>query len=138
MRLSLLLVELNYLDKLLVTQGVEGVERLRWLVESLCQNLDHPQLACLPYGEAGFAVILHGCDRRQAVELGNEVIARARRLGASRPGSREGTFSISLGAATVALPPKNFPPQALLEGAGRCLYGSRASGGSVVKSIEIY
>jgi GGDEF domain-containing protein len=46
--------------------------------------------------------------------------------------------SISVGAATVALPPKNFPPEDLLAAAERCLYGSAASGGNVVKSIEIY
>jgi hypothetical protein len=34
--------------------------------------------------------------------------------------------------------PKNFPPRDLLEGADRCLYASHASGGGVVKSIEIY
>jgi hypothetical protein len=43
-----------------------------------------------------------------------------------------------VGAATVALPPKNFPVADLIRGAERCQYGSRTSGGSVLKSIEIY
>jgi hypothetical protein len=45
---------------------------------------------------------------------------------------------LSVGAAAVALPPRNFPPQHLFDGASRCLYGSHAAGGGVVKSIEIY
>jgi len=47
-------------------------------------------------------------------------------------------LSIHVGAATVTLPPKNFPAQDLLESADRCLYGSRTSGGNVMKSIEIF
>jgi hypothetical protein len=43
-----------------------------------------------------------------------------------------------VGVATIALPTKNFLPATLLDGASRCLYGSHASGGTVVKSIEIY
>ena len=136
--LSLLLVELSHPDKVLATRGIEGLNRLRRLLEMLCQGLDHPQLACLPYGEASFAVVLWDCDRRQAVELGNELIDRVRRIGLSRPGSLDSAFTVGLGAATVALPPKNFPPRDLIEIANRCLYGSRASGGNVIKSIEIY
>ena len=44
---------------------------------------------------------------------------------------------LDAGVATVAPPPKNFPRD-LLDGADRCLYASHASGGGVVKSIEIY
>ena len=47
-------------------------------------------------------------------------------------------MGISVGAATVSVPAKDFPPEDLFEGAQRCLYGSHASGGGVVKSIEIY
>jgi PleD family two-component response regulator len=47
-------------------------------------------------------------------------------------------LKLDIGVATVAQPPKNFPPRDLLDGADRCLYASHASGGGVVKSIEIY
>ena len=47
-------------------------------------------------------------------------------------------LKLDVGVATVAQPPKNFPPRDLLDGAERCLYASHASGGGVVKSIEIY
>ena len=37
---------------------------------------------------------------------------------------------------TLALPPKNFPPQQLIDAAQRCLTGVQLSGGNAVKSIE--
>jgi hypothetical protein len=43
-----------------------------------------------------------------------------------------------VGAATLALPPRNFPPHELIEAAWRCLTGARAAGGNTVKSIDIY
>lgn len=136
--LSLLLVELNQFDKLLFLRGIEGVERLRRLLQALCQKLDHPGEACVPYGEAGFALVLTNCDRRQVVQLGNELANSARRLGAPRGAALDQAFTISVGAATVALPPKNFVAEDLVTAAQRCLYGAHTSGGSVVKSIEIY
>ena len=47
-------------------------------------------------------------------------------------------LKLDMGVATVVQLPKNFPPRDLLDGADRCLYASHASGGGVVKSIEIY
>ncbi len=60
-----------------------------------------------------------------------------RRLRSARRGGLRQPVTLSVGVATVALPPKNFPAEDLLAAADRCLYGSRASGGGVVKSIEI-
>jgi PleD family two-component response regulator len=95
-------------------------------------------MACLRHGEAGFAVILPDCERRKAVEIGDELIqeiSRVRPVGLDR-GPR--AASLSVGVASVAMLPKNFPPRDLFTTASRCLYGSHASGGSVVKSLEIY
>jgi hypothetical protein len=61
-----------------------------------------------------------------------------RRLANREKSEAEPALSIHVGAATATLPPKNFPAQDLIESADRCLYGSRASGGNVMKSIEIY
>ena len=60
-----------------------------------------------------------------------------RRVRPARRGGVQQPVTLSVGVATLALPPKNFPAQDLLTAADRCLYGSRASGGGVVKSIEI-
>ena len=135
--LSLLLVELNHADQLLDERGAQAVELLRRLLEALCRRLDHAGMSCLAHGRVGFALILPDCDRRQAAEYGNQLIGAVRRLGHARTAGIQRAFSISVGAASVALAPKNFPAADLAASASRCLYGSRASGGSVMKSIEI-
>jgi HD-like signal output (HDOD) protein/GGDEF domain-containing protein len=136
--LSLLLVELDRREEVLSRVGKETVSHLRRLVESACRGLDHPGALCLPHAEAGFALILPDCNRGPAVRLGNQLIDEVRRLAPGHGPDGRSTVSISVGAATVSLPPKNFPARDLLVAAGRCLSGSRASGGSVLKSIEIY
>jgi HD-like signal output (HDOD) protein/GGDEF domain-containing protein len=135
--LSLLLVELDRLDELAVDLGVEGLSSLRQSLEFFCRRVDHPCAICVTHGEAGFALILPDCERRLAVELGNQLIEQFRGLGPF--GARDQrAVGISVGVATVVLPPKNFSPDDLLAAADRCLYGSRVSGGGVVKSIEIF
>jgi HD-like signal output (HDOD) protein/GGDEF domain-containing protein len=134
--LSLLLVEINHLDRLQNARGTRGVALVRRLVAALCRRLDYPDMTCLDWGESGYALVLPRCDRRQAVQLGNQLIGDVCRLASVRADSIHPTFGISVGAATVTLPPKNFLYNDLIESANRCLYGSRASGG-VIKSIEL-
>jgi HD-like signal output (HDOD) protein/GGDEF domain-containing protein len=136
--LSLIFVELNQADKLVLTRGVEGFQRLLRQLELFCQELEHPSMRVIPSGEAGYALVLPDCDRRQAMQLGNQLISSVRRLADREKLDVEPALSIHVGAATVTLPPKNFPAHDLIESADRCLYGSRASGGNVMKSIEIF
>ncbi|MHC4176487.1 MAG: HDOD domain-containing protein [Planctomycetota bacterium] len=133
--LSLVLVQLDRLDELVVNPGVRGFGELRQALEDLCRRVDHPCAICLAYGDAGFALILPHCERPLAVQLASQLIEQLRRSGLLGADDRRAT-SISVGAATVALPPKNFPPEDLLAAADRCLYGSQASGGSVVKRLR--
>jgi HD-like signal output (HDOD) protein/GGDEF domain-containing protein len=135
--LSLILVELHQADKHRLIRGAEGLNRLRRLVEVLCQKLEHPQMSVVAHGEVGCAIIMPDCDRQTAAQLGNQLIARTRQLGQSEKGDAETGLAVAVGVATVALPSKNFPAEDLVKAADRCLYGSRASGGSVLKSIEI-
>ncbi len=135
--LSLLLVELVGTSELVFTAGADGVARLRQVLETACRQLDHPNMICLPHSEAGFAIILPDCERRAAVELGNTLIDRLRGLAQMHRAGRS-LRGIAVGAATVSLPPRNFPAEELFSAADRCRYGSHASGGGVVKSIEIY
>ncbi|MCR4413792.1 MAG: HDOD domain-containing protein [Thermoguttaceae bacterium] len=136
--LSLLLVELCDVNELVLTRGVEGFQRLLLFVERACRGLDHPSVHCLPFREAGFAVLLPDCERRAAVGLANQLLDRLRRHSQEPNRSKRHAVSLGVGVATVAMPPRNFPPQDLLEAATRCLNGSNAAGGGVVKSIEIY
>ncbi len=138
--LSLLMVELNNVEQIVFSLGRDGYQKAcRWL-ETLCRELEHPGAVCLPIGEAAFALILVDCDRRQVAGPANELIHAVQGFAHRRANSGDDTavLSISVGAATVAMLPKNFSPESLVESADRCLYGSRASGGGVLKSIEIY
>ena len=136
--LSLLLVELDHREESLSRVGSEALGQLRRFVESACRGVDHPGAICLPHGDTGFALVLPDCDRGPAARLGNQLIDEVRRLTPGRGPDGRSAVSISVGAATVSLPPKNFPPCDLLVAAARCLSGSRTSGGGVLKSIEIY
>ncbi|NUQ66522.1 MAG: hypothetical protein HUU20_29010, partial [Pirellulales bacterium] len=135
--LSLLIVDPADSSELFLTLGSDEYDRFRRFLEAACRTID-PSALCLPNGEAGFAVVLPGFERQAAVRMGNQLIDQVRRLPLrSAAGSRRAA-SLAVGAATVSLPPKNFPPDDLFSAANRCLYGSRLSGGGVVKSIEIY
>jgi len=134
--LSLLLVDVNSSEQITAERGTGALSMLSRLLEALCRKLEHAGMSLLRYGTAGCAVILPGCDRRQVAQYGNMLIDSARRLGEARTAGVQRSFSISVGASTVAMPPKNFAAQDLIQSAERCLYGSRTSG--VMKSIEIY
>ena len=136
--LSLLLVELSNADELVLKIGLEGVHEACRAVESLCRHVDQRYSLCLPHGDFAFALILADCDRQTAVRLGNQLIRQVGRSPSANPPDGHWTAQVSVGVATVALPPRNFPAHDLIDGASRCLYGSHASGGGVVKSIEIY
>jgi HD-like signal output (HDOD) protein/GGDEF domain-containing protein len=136
--LTLLLVELDDVERLKISFTAEGFRKLCGFLEKTCGGVDHPGAVCLPYGDHGFAVLLPDGDRQPAVRLAGELIDRVRRVMAGGPSRGRSVLSISVGAATVSIPSRNFRPEGLVEGAQRCLHASQASGGGVVKSIEIY
>ena len=136
--LSLLLVELTHMEDLRTSLGPDRFESLRKLLETVCRRLDHPLAEGMSHGEAGFAVILLNCERQTAVALGDEIIRTMRHLASCGSIPSDRPIHLAVGAATLSLPLKNFAPQDLLAGADRCLYSSHASGGNVVRSIEIY
>ena len=82
--------------------------------------------------------MLPDSDRSSAIALGNQLLERVRLLSSDRGPGTASTIGVSIGVATLSIPSKNFPPNDLFKAAARCLYGSHASGGGVLKSIEIY
>jgi HD-like signal output (HDOD) protein/GGDEF domain-containing protein len=136
--LSLLLVKFSAGDELLTACGPQETATMRQTLATVCAQLDHPGTICLPHTDFGFALILPGAERQQAVELGNDLIRTVFTLAKTAGVEKKERLKLDVGVATLAQPPKNFPPRALLDGADRCLYASHASGGGVVKSIEIY
>jgi GGDEF domain-containing protein len=136
--LTLLLVELDGVPELTAAFGTEGLGKLRRFVERACRSVDHPGAICLDDGDHGFAVVLPDCERHAAVRLANHLIDQIRQVNPAQSSPGRPTLSVSAGAAALSVPPKNFHPQDLLEAARRCLYASHASGGSVVKSIDVF
>ncbi len=133
--LSVLLVEVEDLGELVFGRGVARTERLLDFIEQACQDFDHPLAQCVNCCDSRFAVLLPECDRRTGLELANQLLAEVRALRAAAPGATK--LAVSLGLATVALPPKNFPANELLTSAGRCLGAARLSGGNTIKSLEL-
>jgi HD-like signal output (HDOD) protein/GGDEF domain-containing protein len=136
--LSLLLVKLSAGEELLANCGQQELATVRRVLGKVCARLDHPGTISLPHTEFGFALILPGAERTEAVELGNDLIRAVRNLAVSAGVLQQDSLKLDIGVASSAQLPKNFPPRDLLEGADRCLYASHVSGGGVVKSIEIY
>ena len=68
--MSLMLVQMNEPESLALTLGRQGFLEARNRIAQDCRDMEHPQRACLPYGEVGFLVILSDCERQTAVHLG--------------------------------------------------------------------
>ncbi len=136
--LSLLMLQLEPPAEESFGPGTAGYDLLLRELERGCRRLDHDGAQCRPTTSGGFALILPDCERRQAVEYGNQLSREWRKWVRETPWSgRAPEASVSIGAATIGLPPRNFSPADMSDAAARCVYASRSSGG-VVKSIEIY
>ena len=138
LELSLLVVQIDAYDELVASRGLIDAQGMVGALEALCRRLDQPGAVTVLTREARFKIILPDCDRRQAVEYGNQLVQSVRQMVASGTTSGQPAMTISVGAATVALPPKNFPPEDMVEAAQRCLYSAQSCGGNSTKSIEIY
>jgi len=136
--LSLLMIEVDDFAGQIIARGRSQAERLVRILQIISQKLNDGRTTVVPQRDAALAILLPGCDRQQVVRIGGELVRRFPRvIGQQLPASPI-PVSISCGAATVAVPTRNFPPQSLLEAAERCLYGAQSCGGGTVKSIEIY
>lgn len=136
--LSLVLIELDDFADMIFTHGREGAIQVTELLEgsiaAACEQGDVRQ----QIDESLFAVILEDCDRQQAARWGKHFISEVQNSSPHWPQLGGASATVSVGVASLALPPRNFPPQDLIDAAQRCLNGARASGGNVLKSIDIY
>ena len=136
--LSLLLVELIAPGEVIANRGVEVYNSLTRSLKDVVRAVDHDGAVRCEHSEAGWAVLLPNCDRQPAVELAHQLIDAFGKLAARVAPSGTTATALASGVATVSMPSKNFNPEDLFARADRCLYASTVSGGSVVKSIEIY
>ena len=109
------------------------------VLDSACQGVDVREVLVKPVSTTRRALMLTNCERRDAVRLADQAMERAEQLALQL--ADKGTMQkvdVSAGVASVALPPKNFPPQDLLEKAQRCLVAAQSASSGTVKSLEIY
>jgi len=109
------------------------------VLEMACRSIQVKGMFCEVHNPCRRTLVLPGCERDEAVRLAEATIERIERM-AQRLESK-GTvldYVASVGVSSVALPPKNFPPQDLLDTAQRCLAAAQSTGNGVVKSLEIY
>lgn len=133
--LSLLYVELR--------GGNEGSpEEQQWLsrvLETACYEVDASEKRVEQLEARRWTLILPGYDRQQTVRFANELIREVEQtLQQYYMEDETFPFVVSVGVASVTLPPKNFPPLDLVAAAQRCLSAARSSETSVVKSLEIF
>ena len=129
--LSLLLVAVDDWRQFAVA-GSDRVRRFARLFQTACEQLEHPGLRLLMLDDSHYAIVLPACDRRLAVEFASQLRRTLPQPAAASP------VTLSLGVATVALPPPNFAASDLYTAAHRCLHAAQSTGGNSVKSIEIY
>jgi HD-like signal output (HDOD) protein len=143
--LSLLLVESGAVNALAFPDE-DITSRIRQSLEIECRAYGLADAQLLSITACQLAVILPGCERRQAVALANEVLAQFVEVApktASKSASKQDapqavqTLMVSAGVATAAAIPKNFDPWRLVESAERCLYAARSCNTNTVKSIEM-
>ncbi|HEY2883189.1 MAG TPA: HDOD domain-containing protein [Pirellulales bacterium] len=135
--LSLILLEIDQYDKMLAKQELQKAQRISQLVGLVCGRQQHAQGSSIPVRDGCFAVLLPDCDRRQAVDHGQELLREVRRIGQPNSETAENRFSVSIGIATLPMTPKNFQPQTLIDSAARCLHAAQRSSGNTLKSIDV-
>jgi HD-like signal output (HDOD) protein/GGDEF domain-containing protein len=134
--LSLALVAVDQYADLLLQLGPGGTaDLLHWLRIDLA-NWAGQRGGVVQTGEATFALLWENVSRSDAVETVRQVVAQVKSWRMPGTIGQDLEISLSAGVATLALPPKNFPPQQLIDAAQRCLAGVQLSGGGSVKSIE--
>jgi HD-like signal output (HDOD) protein/GGDEF domain-containing protein len=134
---SVLVVSIDQEEQLAFAAGPDGLQRAIKLVTAVATALCESEAASLESSESTVAIVLECCERTQAVAFGRRLVETVAQCAAAKRDWFDRSFTVSGGAATLALPPRNFPPRELIEAARRCLSAARASGGNVVKSIDI-
>jgi HD-like signal output (HDOD) protein/GGDEF domain-containing protein len=136
--LSLVLVEIDHFASLARTLGPVAAEQRVADLGQICSGCDLPGASLLQARQACFALVLPDCDRAEAVTVADDILHRVRQEPGQRPGTVGLGGSVSVGAATVPLPPKNFRVDDLIDSASRCLSTAQLSGGNTLKSIGVY
>ncbi len=136
--LSLVLVEIDHFPTMARTLGPVAAEHRVAELGQICNDCDLPSASLVQARQACFALVLPDCDRREAVAAANDILRRFREEPEQHSGAAGPRVSVSVGAATVPLPAKNFRVDDLIDSASRCLSTAQLCGGNTLKSIGVY
>jgi HD-like signal output (HDOD) protein/GGDEF domain-containing protein len=133
--LSLALATIENFANLQIELGPQrAAELLHWLTRQSCTAGDEPT-SVLAVGDGKLAILLEGYDRSTAAAAAWRLLDAFRRH-VREASSASTSARLSLGVASVALPPRNFAEQQLIDAARRCVQAARICGSDTVKSIE--
>ncbi len=133
--LTLLLAEMATDDH--VSLAIAGGDAMDRAVEQLLADTRLPRPHLIRLTTTSFVLLLPGVERREAVAMAQQ-LARSLTGGSGDSPPVGGPVQCKAGVASIAAIPKGFEPERLLAAAKGCLSAAHASGGSAVKSIEVY
>lgn len=133
--LSLLLVELDHQEQLVADAGEARLIELVQDIQKLVREATDDRTVVVPIRPGQLGVLLTGYDRHEATRSAREVLGEVRRWRDQESG--EGQVSVSMGLASLDIPPRNFPAAELIAAAERCLQGVQMSGRDGLKTIEL-
>lgn len=132
--LSLSIVALDRFDESVAEFGMMWGQYASRTLAEVCAATEWPRLRVVVDGEGRRVLIMPNADRVEASRIVADVMARYRLL---CPHDEAGSTTLSTGTATVSMPARNFPADALLTAAKRCLSTAQMFSGDNAKSIEI-
>ncbi len=134
---SLLMVGIDNYAELIAQHGTHVAAVVRSALARGCQRVVVGEGQCLRIGDSIYARIVKNSDRPHTVGMGRDLLQHMVEFLSTVVGSERRPTTISAGAATLNLPPKNFREEELIDAATRCLWASQAAGGGVLKSIDV-
>ena len=128
-QVSLILLDLDHLKRINDTWGHPSGDKALCHVASIMKSTVRDVDICARYGGEEFVIILPQCDRENAMK----VAERLREAIASRPVSKVGQVTASIGVATYPTGAKN--KEELVEMADRAMYLAKAAGRNRVRTL---
>src|SRR5690606_14271471 len=116
--LALVLFEVDHFRNVELAYGAAEARNFVRRLHLAAARVDHPGAICIQVGEARFALVITGCERRAAVQVGQQLIHAMPTL-VSLEKSLPDPPTLSVGVASVTMVSKNFPPTDLLQAATR-------------------
>lgn len=132
---TLAVFQVDRFGDLLLMLGPAAATELMHGLRSVLADWTSQRCIATLVSDSALALVFEDCPRREAVHLARYALSMVKPWAAARFEATE--LTLSAGLATLESPPKNFPPQELIDGAQRCLSGAALSGGDTVKSIEL-